>query len=204
MRASRAALIVAISALVATACGTSEPTQTTPGVVGGSGLVLSADGIGTYAIGDDANVVIDGVSAQIGGWDSDSLEPGTAIEVPECGGGDVRQMSWGNLVLVFVDSGAGSRLFTWAYGYDPVTGNAEDRRGLDLRTASGVALGTSRSELERIHRGEVSITDDMSVDSARFTIDGDEEEHLGGRFGSTAPDAVVQFLERIPGCDGAA
>ena len=200
MQASRAALIVAMSALVATACGASEPTLTTPGVVGGSGLVLSADGIGSYAIGDDADEVIDGVSAQIGGWDSDSIEPGTTIEAPECGGGAVRQMSWGNLVLVFVDTGAGSRLFTWAYGYDPVTGNAEDRRGLDLRTDSGIRLGTPRSELERIHRNDVSITDDASVDIARFTVDGDEEEHLSGRLGSTAPDAVVQFLERMPGC----
>jgi len=81
-----------------------------------------------------------------------------------------------------------------------VTGNAEDLRGLDLRTDSGIRLGTPRSELERIHRSDVSITDDASVDIARFTIDGDEEEHLSGRFGSTARDAVVQFLERMPGC----
>jgi hypothetical protein len=204
MRAFRTALIVAMSVLVVAACGARESTPTTPGVIGGSGLVLSADGIGSHAIGDDADEVIDGVSAQIGGWDSDSLEPGTSIEVPACGGGSVRQMSWGNLVLTFVDTGTGSRLFTWAYGYDPVTGNAEDRRGLDLRTDSGVRLGTPRSELERIHRGEVSITDDASVDIALFTIDGDEEEHLSGRLGSTAPDAAVQFLERIPGCEASA
>jgi hypothetical protein len=182
------------------ACTNAGSTDTAGGTASGSGLVLSATGIGAYVIGDNAESVIEGVSAQIGGWDADSLEPGSSIPLPECGNGVVRQMSWGNLVLVFVDGGSGSRLYTWSYGYDPVTGNAEDRRGLDLRTASGIHLGTQRSELERIHRGEVKITDDVAVDLATFTIDGDEQEHLAGRLDSTDAESVVQFLERIPGC----
>ena len=122
------------------------------------------------------------------------------MALPDCGFPGVRVVTWGSLVLVFEGEDPDARFYSWSYGFDPVTGNAEDLRQLGLVTDRGVGPGTPRPEVERIYRGRLAIEDDTTIDVATFTIDGDEEEHLGGRFPTTDPDASLQFLERVPGC----
>ncbi len=163
-------------------------------------LTLLPTGLGSYDVGLPAQQVIDGISAEIGGWDADSADRDDTIPIPDCGFDDVRIVTWGNLVLVFAGEGQDDPFFTWSYGFDPVTGNAEDIRRLGLVTDLGVGLGTPRPDVERIYRGRLAIDDDEVIDVAAFTIDGDEEEHLAGLFPTTAPAASLQYLERVPAC----
>lgn len=163
-------------------------------------LTLLPTGLGTFDVGLPAQQVIDGVSAQVGGWDADSADRDDTIPLPDCGFDDVRIVTWGTLVLVFDGEGPDDPFFTWSYGFDPVTGNAEDLRRLGLVTAEGVGPGTSRPEIERVYRGRLDIVDDTVIDVASFTIDGDEAEHLAGRFPTTAPGEALQYLERVPAC----
>jgi hypothetical protein len=192
------AVLVAITALLAGCANPADPTSTT--VRPPPDLTLLPTGIGRYDVGQPADEVIEGVSGEIGGPDADSTEQDGALTLPECGIPDVRVVTWGSLVLVFAGEGPDAPLFTWSYGFDPVTGNAEDLRRLGLVTDRGVGPGTPRPEVERIYRGQLAIEDDTTIDVATFTIDGDEAEHLAGRFPTTDPDAVLQFLERVPGC----
>lgn len=163
-------------------------------------LTLLPTGLGTFDIGQPADEVIDGVSAEIGGPDADSADRDDSIPLPDCGVPEVRIVSWGSLVLVFAGTTPEAPFFTWSYGFDPVTGNAEDLRGLGLVTDVGVGLGTPRPEVERIYRSEIDVVDDTVIDIASFTIDGDEAEHLAGRFPTTDPDEELQYLERVPAC----
>jgi hypothetical protein len=164
-------------------------------------LILRPDGIGPYRIGDPADVVIDGLSSDIGGWDVDSLDEDSTVQVPVCDPSGTRMVAWGNLVLLFSGPPTAETLTTWTYGFDPVTGNAIDVRGLDLRTDDGIGLGTPRTDVERILTGRLVIEDDLAIDVSTFAIDPDDARHLVGRFASADPDAGVQTLSSAPGCD---
>lgn len=193
---STAVLLVAL--IVGGCAGSSDEPPSVAGPV--SDLTLRSDGLGSYDVGTPATEVIEGISAEIGGWDADSADRDDTIPLPDCGLAEVRIVTWGTLVAVFDGIGPDDPFFTWSYGFDPVTGNAGDPRDLRLVTDRGVGLGTPRPDVERIYRGRIAVTDDTAIDVATFTIDGDEEEHLAGRFPTTDPDELLQYLERVPAC----
>ena len=168
---------------------------------GASELVLAPDGIGRYAIGQPADEVISGVSATIGGADADSSDDNTPLQIPDCALPVTRLVSWGNLVLFFAARSGTSIFTTWSYGFDPVTGNADDIRGLGLTTAEGIGLGSPRADLDAAYGSAISYSPDIELELETFTIDESASEYLSGRLSSLAPDATVQLLERQPGCD---
>ena len=198
-RVQRVLAPVILSAIVMSGCaGADDAPGSTAGPM--SDLTLRIDGIGSYAVGMPAAQVIEGISAEIGGWDADSADRDDTIPLPDCGLPQVRIVTWGTLVAVFDGTGSEDPFFTWSYGFDPVTGNAGDPRELRLVTDRGVGLGTPRPDVERIYRGRIDVVDDDTIDVTTFTIDGDEAEHLAGRFPSTDPDELLQYLERVPAC----
>jgi hypothetical protein len=189
--------------------GGCAPTATTPDVVsattiGGAtpgSLVLKSDGIGPYRLGDPAESVIEGISSDIGGWDADSAEANSTLPVPSCDGRDTRIVSWGNLVLMFAGPVEDQVFVDWVYGFDPVRGDPENVRGIDLYTEDGIGLGSRRPDVTLVLGSRVVIVDDPAIDVASFTIDGDDEDHITGLFTSVDPDAPVQTLAHAPGCD---
>lgn len=181
-------------------CSSNDGPSTAPTPPSPPSLVLRASGIGSYDVGMPAERVIEGISSEIGGSDADSLESDSGVIVPDCGVASVRLVSWGNLVLFFSGEDPDSPFLTWSYGFDPVTAGADDLRRLGLVTHEGIGLGSPRSEVERAYRGRVVFVDDTLINVSTFTIDGDEAEHLTGRFPTTDPDDAVQYLERAPGC----
>lgn len=182
------------------ACSSGDGPSSSPAPPPPPGLALRASGIGSYDVGLPAELVIEGISSQIGGSDADSTEPDSSVIVPDCGVASVRLVSWGNLVLFFSGEEPDSPFLTWSYGFDPVTASADDVRRLGLVTDEGIGLGSPRADVERAYRGRIVILDDTLIDVSTFTIDGDEAEHLTGRFPTTDPDEAVQYLERAPAC----
>lgn len=186
-----AAIGLAVSGCGAAAVEEGPPTE----------FVLRPDGIGPYVIGQPADEVIEGLSASIGGPSGDTDEPDSPAPVPDCGVNDVRAVSWGSLVLIFADR-LGSPVFaTWSYGFDPITGDAGDSRSLGLVTEEGIGLGSLRDEVMEAFGLRVQFDDDTAIDLSTFTVDEGAPEHLAGRMESTDPNARVQFLERVPGCE---
>jgi hypothetical protein len=193
------ASLVACTALIG-ACSPGDGPSTAPTPSSPPGLVLRASGIGSYDVGMPAERVIEGISSEIGGPDADSTESDSSVIVPDCGVASVRLVSWGNLALIFSGEEPDSPFLTWSYGFDPVTASADDLRRLGLVTDEGIGLGSPRADVERAYRGRIMIVDDALINISTFTIDGDEAEHLTGRFPTTEPDDTVQYLERAPGC----
>jgi len=180
-----------VSACSSTGTGGDGPT---------SELDLRADGIGPYLVGQPADEVIAGISAEIGGADGDSSDSDTPLLVPDCGSPGTRVVSWGNLVLFFVDRSEASVFATWSYGFDPITGNAQDIRGLGLTTDVGIGLGSTRGDLTDAYGSTVVFSPDVDLELETFSINARADEHLAGRLTSLDPDATVQFLERQPAC----
>lgn len=194
-------IVIAFAILLLSACSdrdaSSGTTATTPAVR----LDLGPRNVGPYELGDPAAVVIDGMSSLIGGWDGDSEEADGNLPPALCGSETVRQVSWGNLVLFF-DLGDAAAFVSWAYGFDPIRGNADNVRGLQLATAAGIGLSSTRQDTERVYAGRLTVDDDPAIDLARFAIDADEPDHMVGVFGRASdPEAPVQSLEHAPRCE---
>ncbi len=193
-------------ALVAAGCSISRPaaeestTVVASSVPSPDDLTLEADGIGPFRLGDEAVVVIEGISAIIGGWDVDSADEVAGVQLPGCAGVTPRIVAWGSLALIFTPD-AGRGVFTsWSYGFDPLTGNSVDLRRLGLATAADIGLGSTRSELTDAYGDAVSIVDQPSIDSAVFTIDGDATPHLSGKLDAAGPDGLVDLIQTEPTC----
>ncbi len=196
-------------ALLAGACSisqpvvTAEPSTTTSlpsGPTPSTDLTLTSDAIGPFAIGDDAETVIAGIAAAIGGWDADSREDASTVAAPECPSGAARVVSWGSLALVFIADVDGERLASWSYGFDPVTANSVDLRNSNLRTREGVGLGSTRRDLVDSYGARVSVTDAYDIASATFVVDGSSDPHMVGKLDAPGDSGVVDFIAIEPTC----
>ena len=192
----RLIVLVALVVALGSACGDTASDEGTR-----TDLTLRPDGIGPYIVGQPADEIIESLSGSIGGPNGDSEEPGSLLEGQDCDGVEARVVSWGSLVLYFVDRSGSSVFETWSYGFDPITGNADDARQLGLATEEGVGLGTPREDLIDAYGLRLQFDDNPGIDLSIFTIDGTRSEHLAGRMTTTEADSEVQFLERRPACE---
>lgn len=193
------ALVVALSACSITQQATPDTTSTTAFGSPASDLVLLNNGLGPFQFGDSGAAVIEGVTATVGGWDADSSD-NDAIVPPLCNPAVVHAVSWGSLVLTFTTRDGVEVFTSWSYGFDPLTGDSFDNRGLGLTTPEGVGLDTDRESLNQVYGSAVSITDDTVLDTARFTVAGTDRTQLGGKLDGAGADGKVDFLETTPGC----
>ena len=193
------ALTIGVSACSITAQPAQE-TTTTPALGSPtSDLILLEDGLGPINFGDSATAVIEAVTATIGGWDADSSD-NDAVTLPICDQGPTRIVSWGSLVLTFVERGDAESFTGWSYGFDPLTGNSDDHRGLELATPEGVTLGSHRSDVVDAYGSAVSIKDDTDLDTAAFLVAGGGSTQLAGKLDKAGSAGIVDFLETTPGC----
>lgn len=197
-------LLISAMAMTLSACSItspSEPATTTSSVTSTPGfdLVLLNNGLGPFDFGDDSEVVINGVTASIGGWDVDSRETDIGT-TPTCATGQARLVLWGSLVLTFVQRDGAESFTGWAYGFDPLTGNTDDNRHLGLRTPEGIQLGSVRGDLIDAYGSRVSIIDDTALDTAAFIVGGTSPTELAGKLDGAGPGASVNFLETTPNC----
>ncbi len=183
--------------LVLSACGSGDE-STAADELGpeASALVLTADGIGPYLIGQPFDDVRSGIAAVIGGWDIDSDDRPDAVHVPTCAGDVTRLVGWGNLTLLFTGDQEGLTFATWTYGFDPLTGSAEDVRMLGLVTPGGIGLGSTRAAIETAY-GDMASFSDATQSIGTIVIIGEESgPHLQGRL----EDDRLVLLERWPTC----
>ena len=161
-----------------------------------SGLVLTADGIGPILIGQPFDDVRTAFSDEVGGWDIDSGDRPDAVHVPTCDGDTTRLVGWGNLTLLFTGDPDDLRFATWTYGFDPVTGSAEDVRALGLVTPEGIGLGSSRTDITAAYGDRATYSDASTTVGTVVVLGNASEPHLEGRLEN---DRLV-LMERTPTC----
>lgn len=148
------------STSTSTTATTSRPTTTVAPVA----ILLAADGLGAIPFGTPMDQAIAAITATIGppdyvgGWKAPFCE-----NAPRGGGG--RMLMWGQLSVLFNDSGVlvGNRrehvgapvLWGYSYGrsaFDPASQRTiAPQRTVSLRTPSGATIGTTGTELDRIY-----------------------------------------------------
>jgi hypothetical protein len=198
-----ASLFFAVLAIGVSACSVAQEStpDTTTLALGppSAELVLLDDGLEPFRFGDIAEAVVEGVTATIGGWNADSAS-NDAITPPVCEDGQTHSVSWGSLVLSFVERDGVDTFTHWAYGFDPLTANSDDNRQLGLTTPEGIGLGSVRNDLLRAYGSAVSITDDTELNTAAFMVSGNAETYIVGKLNIAGSSGTVDFLETTPSC----
>ena len=204
MRFPQIRLLAAGVALAITTAGCStapDPTTTTlaaPLAV----LTLTEEGLGDILVGFPPDVVLADISALSGSPDLDSgWIPSEPNIYGSCPGLAMRAVGWGSLVVIFItDTGdpLDERFYTYTYGYD-YSGNVGgvDPRGLDLRTETGIGIGSTVEDLEAAYGERLVVDGDTALDVWSFQIAGSS---LQGLLDGPDPDGKITLIELTPSC----
>jgi len=146
-----------------TSTSTTTTTTTIPAPLGVDELILRADGIGAALFGTDPDSVVRYLTSVLGAPtdDSDWVDPSTYYA---CAGTVVRRVEWGVLAVMFGDESdtASGRAHLMSYTYGAVDRLGDEPR--ELRTSSGLTLGTTVAELRSAHPDVVLSEGDTDVD----------------------------------------
>jgi hypothetical protein len=197
--------IAALFAVVLTGCTVTDPvgsTTTTLPDDAPQGVVLDAAGLLPFEVGGPIGPVVDGLSDLFGGPDREVpwMRSDESV-LGSCPGIEARAFGWGSLYVVEVRDDTGDSFLTWTYGFDHERAESGDPRELGLVTADGIGLGATREDLEGTYPGRVVVIIDDGSGIIGFTIDGVASEHLRGRLTGPGPDAEIDYVERVPGCE---
>ncbi len=178
---------------------TTTPTTLAPA---GPAFVLIPGGFQSIPFGLEP----DGVVAQVAtafGEPTDDTGWIPSSDLGPCPGDEVRQVSWGELSLLFSNevtpfAAPGARHFTsWIY-----TGPASpDDTG--LKTGTGIGIGSTRGQLDAAYGERLQIFEDQ-IFGTTFRVDyedgGDDYIYLAGALTDPGPDAVVIGLSGGRSC----
>ncbi|MFK7918832.1 MAG: hypothetical protein AB8G14_12185 [Ilumatobacter sp.] len=185
-----------ITATPTTGAPTTEPTpETTQPPIGGD-FVLGASGLGAVQFGADPEGTITFVSSLLGAptFDTGWVPP---FDIGPCGGSQVRQVSWNDLLLEFGDVSdiTEGRDHLYAYYYGRVGTSTPSPAG--FTTADGVGVGSTVAELiaanpaTEFRQGDDFIEPNFSISNS-----------LAGLLSGLADDDVIEvFIGGLP-CNG--
>lgn len=146
-----------------TSTTTTTTTTTIPAPLGVDELILRSDGIGAALFGTDPDSVIRYLTSVLGAPtdDSDWVDPSTYYA---CEGTVVRRVEWGVLAVMFGDESdvASGRSHLMSYTYGAVDRLGDEPR--ELRTSTGVTLGSTVAELRSAHPDVLLSEGDTDVD----------------------------------------
>jgi hypothetical protein len=195
-------LIIIALGLTATACSATPPPTTTTVPPPLPDLELSQDGLGDVAFGLSPDEVVAEMAGRFGDPDHDTdWIPAEPNAYGSCPGETMRAIAWGSLAAIFVDDGTsdlGGYFYTYTYGYDysENTGGV-DPRGLDLRTAEGVGLGTTVADLRAAFGPDLTVDGDQVLDTWTFR---DDAAGLKGLLSGPDDSDAVTLIQPIVGC----
>jgi hypothetical protein len=202
----RTARLLTVLAIAISACSVAnrpaDTTTTTPSGGEPPRFELSPAGLPPYRVGEPLAPLVAAMDEVFGGPDRETeWEPASSSVFGLCPGTEVRGVGWGTFYLIEQRTTAGEVFLTWTYGFDHERAESGDPRQLDLRTAEGIGLGSTRNELESAYGDRLAVTEDVDSGIVSFVVDGDETEHIRGRLSGAGANDTVDFLERAPGCE---
>jgi hypothetical protein len=198
-----AAGIVAAGCSISTVTTTSQPPTTIAPPLGR--VMLTPSGLGIVGWGDASEAVTEELTARFGAPDRDSgfIDPDSIYG--ECPGTRLQAIGWGTFVALFTDTAAASGelgFYAWTYGFDlETTVGGVDPRELGLTTAEGVGVGSTRESLRKAYGDRLSETEDLELEVWGFAVMFGPGSGYRGLLSGPEPDAIVLFIESLPGCD---
>ena len=142
---------------------TTTTATTIPAPLGVDELILRTDGIGAALFGTDPDSVVRYLTSVLGGPtdDSDWVDPSSYYA---CAGTVVRRVEWGVLAVMFGDESdtASGRAHLMSYTYGAIDRLGDEPR--ELRTSSGLTLGSTVAELRSAHPDVLLSEGDTDVD----------------------------------------
>ena len=163
MTGSTPATSAPVETTTTTSTTSTTTTTTIPAPLGVDELILRADGIGAALFGTDPDSVVKYLTSVLGAPtdDSDWVDPSTYYA---CAGTVVRRVEWGVLAVMFGDESntASGRAHLMSYTYGAVDRLGDEPR--ELRTSSGLTLGSTVAELRSAHPDVVLSEGDTDVD----------------------------------------
>ncbi|MEM1335163.1 MAG: hypothetical protein AAGG08_17065 [Actinomycetota bacterium] len=157
---------------------------------------IQTDGIGAAAFGAAPQGVIDFVSSVLGPATSDTgwIDP---FDIGPCGGTELRQVAWGDLLLEFGDVSNITDGRQHFYGY--YYGNGVDGVGAPpgLLTEGGLSVGSSVAELLEVHPEAELFSGDEFL-GPNFLIN---DALRGTLTGLADTDVIASFIGGLP-CSG--
>lgn len=171
------------------------PETTQPPATGGN-FVLGADGLGAVQFGADPEGTITFVTSLLGAptFDTGWVPP---FDIGPCGGTQVRQVSWNDLLLEFGDVSdiTQGRDHLYAYYYGQVGSSSPTPSG--FLTANNVGVGSTVADLIAAHPGVEFRQGDDFIEP-NFSI----SNSLFGLLSGLADDDVIEVLIGGLPCDG--
>ena len=149
-------------------------------------LVLGPDGIGLAAFGDPGSHVVEMLTGMVGLPNEDAT-----ITCPDAGE-DARSVRWADLTLFIHDDHVA--------GYIDGSHYPNDAPPLQLKTAEGVGVGSTRAELEAAFGDRLTFADAPSIGSSEvvsYAVDG---KRLQGLIEGGGSDGVVITVRAGLGC----
>lgn len=199
-------VVSVLLALGAAACGEAGGVDSPTSIP----VELAANSLGPAEIGQTPEAVLGELNSFLGEPDVDSgWIPADSPLYGSCPGTAMRAAGWGSLYAFFVTDEEVTaanpepigRLFSYSYGYDfSRNEGATDPRNLALRTAGGIGLGSTRTELAAEYGGALVVEYSEPADTWVWSAPTPAGE-LRGLLSGPEDDATVVLIESSPSCE---
>jgi hypothetical protein len=163
-------------------------------------LILGDQGIGPLRMGAEPEAVIGQLAEWLGDPDEDTGWVDSFNQFGTCPGTETRLVRWVSLVTFFTNGAT-----TWApddtrhFFHYTQSASAGGGEVLTLRTAKGIALGSSVADLRQAYGSDLSVTDDPLFDTVWEVASGGPGL-LWGSASTSADDGLVTAINGGLGC----
>jgi hypothetical protein len=171
------------------------PASPTPAQPTG-GVVLEPDGMGVIGFGRSDADTITALTQALGAPTAETAWGPSFSGFGTCPGTEVKGVSWGSFTVLLGDDSpfaSGVRhAYTWFVG-----GGAPDEADLGLRTAAGIGVGSTVTEIRAAYGSNVTFTSaDEQPELGLATFDvGEYPDVIFGTLTGSADDDTVTYLE---------
>jgi hypothetical protein len=164
-------------------------------------LVLRGDGLGSVALGDEAESAVEVLTSLLGPPDDDSGWIPALSGFGTCPGEEVRGLRWATLWVLMTDGTTEWRddgvphFFTYLNSvfYDEV-------KSLGLTTEEGIALGSTLDALREAYGEDVVVIFDDFADGYIYSITVPPPGRLGGGLTGDLDEDLITSIDGGSGC----
>jgi hypothetical protein len=184
-----------------TTSSTTTSTTTTSTTAPPPPLVLRGDGLGSVAFGEEADQVVETITALLGTPDEDSGWIPSFSGFGTCPGEQVRGLRWKTLWVLMTDGETEWRNDGTAHFFSYLNSVFYgDGQSLGLLTSDGIALGDPISSLRDTYGTRLQISFDELINGFFYNVDVPAPGLLSGGLTGDQDDDLITSIDGGSGC----